>query len=141
MTPHKTDETEEKVAALAQLDRAALLKLWAATYGPAVPSHLSRSLMVRAMAYEIQAKAHGGLSTRSKRALKAALKSDGKAVAPPGRGSRLLREWHGRLHEVEVLAEGYLYRGERYRSLSAIARVITGTKWSGPRFFQTKAGA
>ena len=52
--------------------------------------------------------------------------------------TRLIREWHGRLHEVEVLEEGYLYRDERYRSLSAIAKAITGAKWSGPRFFAVR---
>ena len=53
----------------------------------------------------------------------------------PSRGTRLVREWNGALHEVEVLEDGYLWRGARHRSLSAIARAITGTKWSGPRFF------
>ena len=56
------------------------------------------------------------------------------------RGSRLVREWNGALHEVEVLDDGYLWRGERHRSLSAIARAITSTRWSGPRFFGIKAG-
>jgi hypothetical protein len=53
----------------------------------------------------------------------------------PSRGARLVREWHGALHEIEVLEDGYLWRGVRHRSLSAIARAITGTKWSGPRYF------
>ncbi|HMB76451.1 MAG TPA: DUF2924 domain-containing protein [Kiloniellaceae bacterium] len=141
MTPQKTDGVDEKIAALVRLDRSALLKLWIAAYGAKAPPHLSQSLMVRAMAHEIQVRAYGGLSTRTKRALKAALTADGKVASPPCNGSRLVREWHGRLHEVEVLAEGYLYRGKRYRSLSAIAKVITGTKWSGPRFFQAKAGS
>ena len=92
--------------------------------------------MAKAIAYEIQVKAFGGLPTRTKRALKVTAKADGKAAPPiPGRGTRLIREWHGRLHEVEVLDDGYLYRGERHRSLSAIARAITCTRWSGPRFF------
>ena len=87
-------------------------------------------------------KPFGGLPARTRRALKAAVKADGKAASPPipGRGTRLIREWHGRLHEVEVLDDSYLYRGERHRSLSAIARAITGTKWSGPRFFALREG-
>ena len=98
--------------------------------------------MEKAIAYEIQVKAFGGLPVRTKRALKAAVKADGKPAPPPlpGRGTRLVREWHGRLHEVEVLDDSYLYRGEGYRSLSAIARAITGTKWSGPRFFALREG-
>jgi hypothetical protein len=98
--------------------------------------------MEKAIAYEIQAKAFGGLPVRTKRALKAAVKADGKPAPPPlpGRGTRLVREWHGRLHEVEVLDDSYLYRGERHRSLSAIARAITGTRWSGPRFFALREG-
>ena len=141
MTRNRTDEVEEKIDALVQLDRSALLKLWIAAYGAKAPPHLSQSLMVRAMAHEIQVRAYGGLSTHTKRTLKAAMKARGKIASPPGCGSRLVREWHGCLHEVEVLAKGYLYRGKRYRSLSAIAKVITGTKWSGPRFFQAKAGS
>ena len=56
-------------------------------------------------------------------------------VSRPTAGARLVREWNGRTHEVEVLADGFLLRGQRFRSLSAIAREITGARWSGPRFF------
>jgi hypothetical protein len=136
MTAAGKGDVDKRVAALADLDRTALLERWQAAYGPKVPPRLSRSLMAKAIAYEIQVKAFGGLPTRTKRALKVAAKADGKAAPPiPGRGTRLIREWHGRLHEVEVLDDGYRYRGERHRSLSAIARAITGTRWSGPRFF------
>lgn len=54
---------------------------------------------------------------------------------PPRPGSRLMREWNGRMHVVDVLADGYLLDGKTYRSLSAVAKRITGTHWSGPRFF------
>ncbi len=99
--------------------------------------------MAKAIAYDIQAKALGGLSARTIRALKAAAKpgaAPAAATRPPGPGTRLIREWNGILHEVEVLDDGYLWRGQRHRSLSAIARAITGTKWSGPRFFGLKGG-
>jgi len=97
---------------------------------------------VKALAYDIQVKAFGGLSARTIRALKAAARpGSGPATARlPARGSRLVREWNGALHEVEVLDDGYHWRGQRFRSLSAIAQVITGTKWSGPRFFGIKTG-
>ena len=69
--------------------------------------------------------------------MRAAAKADGRSTLSnlPTRGTRLIREWHGTPHEVEVLEDGYLWRGVRHRSLSAIARTITGTRWSGPRFF------
>ena len=141
MTSRRTCDVKEQVDALADLDRPALLRLWISAFGPDVPPRLSRALMEKAIAYEIQAKIFGGLPARTRRALKAAAKAPGKAPSPPqpGCGTRLVREWHGRLHEVEVLADGYLYRDERYRSLSAIARAITGAKWSGPRFFRLTA--
>ena len=141
MTARGSGDVNERVAALAGLGRTALLDLWTSAFGPDVPPRLSRALLEKALAYEIQAKAFGGLPGRTRRALKAAVKADSKpaSLVRPGRGTHLVREWHGRLHEVEVLADGYLYRGQRYRSLSAIARVITGTKWSGPRFFALTA--
>ncbi len=93
--------------------------------------------MEKAVAYDLQARAFGGLSARTIRALKAAVKPDAAPASrrPPGRGTRLVREWNGILHQVEVLDDGYLWRGQQHRSLSAIALAITGTKWSGPRFF------
>ncbi len=96
--------------------------------------------MEKAIAYGVQVKAFGGLSARMLRALRAAAKANGgpALIKPPSCGTRLVREWNGALHEVEVLEDGYLWRGEQTRSLSAIARAITGTKWSGPRFFGLK---
>ena len=93
--------------------------------------------MEKAIAYDLQVKAFGGLSARTKRSLRAAAKADGSSALRklPSRGTRLVREWHGALHEIEVREDGYLWRGARHRSLSAIAGAITGTKWSGPRFF------
>ena len=142
MTGHKIAGIEREIAALEGLDRAALLARWRAAFGRAAPPRLSRELAVKAIAYDIQVQASCGLSARTIRALKAAAKpGSGPTMArPAARGSRLVREWNGVLHEVEVLDDGYLWRGQRHRSLSAIARAITGTKWSGPRFFGIKAG-
>ncbi len=93
-------------------------------------------MLEKAIAYEIQCAAFGRLSSAAKRALRAAA-SDREAT--PTRhvaaGARLVREWNGVVHEVDVVEDGYLWQGETYRSLTAIARAITGTKWSGPRFF------
>jgi hypothetical protein len=128
---------ERELAALAELDRTALLQSWRKAFGRDAPPRLSRALMQKAIAYDLQVKAFGGLSTRTKRSLRAAAKGDRRSALSklPSCGTRLLREWHGALHEVEVLEDGYLWRGARHRSLSVIARAITGTKWSGPRFF------
>jgi hypothetical protein len=137
MTASMTDHVTRELAALAELDRTALLQRWRMVFGREPPPRLSRALMEKAIAYDVQAKAFGGLSSRTRRALRAAAKADGRSSLSklPSRGTRLIREWHGTVHEVEVLEDGYLWRGERHRSLSAIARAITGTKWSGPRFF------
>ena len=137
MTASMTDDVARELAALAKLDRTALLERWRRAFGRDAPQRLSRTLMEKAIAYDLQTKAFGGLSSRTRRALRAAAKADGRSSLSklPSRGTRLIREWHGTVHEVEVLEDGYLWRGERHRSLSAIARAITGTKWSGPRFF------
>jgi len=128
---------ERELAALAELDRQALLQRWRRAFGRDAPPRLSRTLMEKAIAYDLQVKAFGGLPARTRRALRAAAKADGRSSLSnlPSRGTRLVREWHGTRHEVEVLEDGYLWRGTRHRSLSAIAGTITGTKWSGPRFF------
>ena len=141
MTARVGDAVERELAALAELDRTALLERWRRVFGRDAPPRLSRALMEKAIAYDLQIEAFGGLSTRTIRALRAAAKADGGPASNrlPGSGTRFVREWNGALHEVEVLEDGYLWRGARHRSLSAIARAITGTKWSGPRFFGLKA--
>jgi Protein of unknown function (DUF2924) len=137
MTANMADHVERELAALAGMDRTALLERWRTAFGRDAPPRLSQALMEKAIAYDLQVKAFGGLPARTRRALRAAAKADGRSSLSnlPSRGTRLVREWHGTRHEVEVLEDGYLWRGARHRSLSAIARAITGTKWSGPRFF------
>jgi Protein of unknown function (DUF2924) len=137
MTVTVAKDVERELTALAELDRTALLERWHMAFGRDAPPRLSRTLMEKAIVYELQVKVFGGLHARTRRALRAAAKADGRSTLSklPSRGTRLVRAWHGALHEVEVLDDGYLWRGERHRSLSAIARAITGAKWSGPRFF------
>jgi hypothetical protein len=101
--------------------------------------------MIRAVAYRMQEQALGGLCPATRRRLARAAKerADGRAPsAPPSAikpGTRLLREWQGVTHEVIMLEDGVRYRGETWRSLSAVAREITGVRWSGPLFFGLKA--
>jgi hypothetical protein len=142
MTAGLVADVERELAALAELDRPALLERWRIAFGREAPPRLSRGLMQKAIAYDLQVKAFGGLPARTRRSLRSAAKADRKSALSklPSRGTRLVREWHGALHEVEVLEDSYLWRGVRHRSLSSIARAITGTKWSGPRFFGLVAG-
>ena len=107
--------------------------------------HLSRELLIRAVAYRMQEVALGGLRLELQRQLRQIaqeLKQTGAAAKrfrPQLKpGTRLIREWQGRTYEVVVLDDGFCWQGTQYRSLSAIARKITGTAWSGPLFFGLK---
>jgi hypothetical protein len=86
----------------------------------------------------MQEQALGGLSARTRRLLCGPEPSPVRHRRVLRPGTVLVREWHGVGHQVRVLEEGVLYRGERYRSLSEVARLITDTRWSGPRFFGLK---
>jgi Protein of unknown function (DUF2924) len=101
--------------------------------------------MVRVIAYHLQEQEFGGLSEAQCRRLSqlaGALEANPKATLsarPPIKaGTRLVREWKQQVHVVEADAKGYHYKGARYESLSEIARIITGTRWSGPLFFGLK---
>lgn len=138
--PDRTGEAERAIAGLADLDREALLARWREAFPGPVPKSLSRPLMVRALAWQIQADVLGGLSAGASRTLRSASRSSGGAAPIPA-GSRLVREWNGRTHVVDITEEGYHWNGTVFRSLSAIAREITGEHWSGPRFFGLNRGA
>ena len=122
---------------LSQMDRAALRVAWAEAFGDAPPHFLSMIFMRKALIWDAQCRAFGGLTTDVKRALKAA--AGGKQVRSPAPvikpGTQLVREWNGRRYQVELRDDGFVMNGARYKSLSAIALQITGTTWSGPRFF------
>lgn len=116
---------------------------WHRAFRAEPPSGLTRDLLIRALAYRIQECATGGLSQacrRTLRSLAGQLSLEGArgalklpvALAP---GVRRVRDWGGRTHTVLVLESGFEYRGERHRSLTEVARRITGARWSGPRFF------
>lgn len=133
-----------RLSDLESMDRTALLALWAATLGGEPPARLSRPFLRRVLAWELQAQDQGGLPASVKRKLEslAVAQAGGRGGKPEKTpsprlrpGGRLLREWGGVTHVVDVVEGGFLWRGERHRSLSAIARAITGAHWSGPRFF------
>jgi hypothetical protein len=122
---------------LGQMDRAALRVAWVEAFGDAPPHFLSMIFMRKALIWHEQCRAFGGLMADVKRALKSA--AGGKQVKAPAPvikpGTQLVREWNGRRYQVEVRDDGLVMNGERFKSLSAIALRITGTSWSGPRFF------
>jgi hypothetical protein len=129
----------QRLAALAGKD---LKVRYRKLYRSEPPPGLSRSLLLRALAYRLQEVALGGLSRSTRRRLAKAAggSTDGPAATPvpilqPPPGTVLIREWHGVAHHVTVLDHGVHYGGEHYRSLSQVARLITGTRWSGPAFF------
>lgn len=132
------------LAALLALPLDALKERWQALYGSPPPPRLGRALMIRAIAYRMQEQALGGLGAATRRRLVRVAEEIGAGRAPSPTpsaikpGTRLLREWQGVVHEVIVLEDGVQYRGEIWKSLSAVAREITGTRWSGPLFFGLK---
>jgi hypothetical protein len=118
---------------------------WHRLYRADPPTRLSRDLLLRGVAHRLQEREQGGLSIGLKcrlDALAAELDAKGMSEFAPAAvlkpGTRLVREWHGRAHAVIVLENGFEYQGERYPSLSRIATLITGTRWSGPVFFGLK---
>jgi len=133
-----------ELAALPGLSLDELKQQWQAVYGNPPPPRLGRKLMVRAIAYRLQEQALGGLKPAVRRQLDRTAEAlqSGKpllAQAPSVKpGTRLLREWQGHTHEVIILEDGVRYQDRTYRSLSAVAREITGARWSGPRFFGLK---
>jgi len=136
----------DELAALQAMDVAALREKWQELYGVPAPRHSRQDFLMRACAYRIQEQAVGGLRPATRRRLKE-LTAEFRAGATPklkaaprtSVGTRLVREWNGVTHMVEVGESGYLWRGQTWRSLSVIAREITGARWSGPRFFGLKA--
>ncbi len=134
-------DLEATIRELDDLPRPDLTERWRQLYRAAPPKGMSRPLLIRAVAYGMQVKRYGGLKPAVRRQLRkvadggsaqavANLKSE--KVTP---GMRLIREWNGSSHVVEVVDGGFVWNGKRYGSLSAVARAITGARWSGPRFF------
>ncbi len=134
------EELGEELKTLMDLSREDLIIRWVALYGGAPPLRTSRSLLIRAVAFKIQEQVYGGLSESARRKL-ADKNPAATMLAPPEArpGTVLLREWHGVTHQVTVAENGVIYRGKHHRSLSEVARLITGSRWSGPTFFGLKA--
>lgn len=124
------------LADLDTLDRKQLAQLWHDLLGGAVPHCMSQPMQRRFLAFELQARKEGGLPPALLARLDRITAGEERKSSPTVKpGARLLRAWNGVTHVVDVLPDGYLWNGTRHRSLSAIARAITGARWSGPRFF------
>ncbi|MCZ6610119.1 MAG: DUF2924 domain-containing protein [Alphaproteobacteria bacterium] len=135
----------DAVAGLDAMTRAELGELFKGLFGHPAPKGMSRPLLLRIVAYRIQEDAAGGPNRALKRRLaKLARELDVNGTVTPSPptqikpGTRLLRDWQGETHSVMATEAGFRYRDEPYESLSAIAREITGTRWSGPVFFGLK---
>ncbi|MFQ6552649.1 DUF2924 domain-containing protein [Aestuariibius insulae] len=134
MTQQCAERLKADLSELAQAPRADCLARWGVAFGRPPPKHLSLPFLRKVLIWERQTKALGGLSTQTEQQLTRLGRSKaGANLIKPG--SHLVREWNGRTYQVEVTADGYLMDGQRWRSLSALARHITGAHWSGPRFF------
>ncbi|MEJ5218564.1 DUF2924 domain-containing protein [Cognatishimia sp. D5M38] len=129
-----TFQLERAVNDIERLDRLGCIERWREIFERSPPKHLSLQFMKRVLIWELQNRELGGLSVTTSRRLKQiASGTTPSTQAKPG--SHLVREWNGRTYLVEVINGGYVMDGRTWRSLSAIARYITGTRWSGPRFF------
>jgi Protein of unknown function (DUF2924) len=140
-----SNEISTKLDELPRLRTAKLRVLWQELFEKPVHPKLRREMMIPILAYRIQEKAYGGLKPSTRKRLEKLaqeLKRDPKAQPQTHQqiktGTKLLRQWRGETHNVIVVDEGFDYRNKRYRSLSEIARQITGTRWSGPSFFGLK---
>ena len=146
-----SNPTLAQVAALPNLPTPELKRLWLELFGKKAPPY-NRPYLVKRLAYRLQELRFGGLPDSAHFTMRVVLQDIGAdELASPRRngrntqhrrntdslvaGTRLIRDWQGTRHEVTVLPDGYEYAGRRYRSLSAIARAITGTQWNGPAFF------
>ena len=148
---------DQEVAVLGDLSRGELVERWTKAYGHPPPKGARRDFLLRAAAWHLQASRLGDLSTDTRRLLRTATAQMKKQFVAPGiasapapdamaspvtaprkqisPGTRLVRDWNGRSHVVDVLEEGFAFEGRLHKSLTAIARQITGAHWSGPRFF------
>jgi hypothetical protein len=138
-------DVAEYLKDLPKMGKAALCQQWQELFNQPAPAGIRTELMIRMLAFRIQEQSLRGLNPKTRRRLDqmaAAFSKDPKAalanMARVTPGTQLVRSWNGKTHTVTAEESGYLYQSRRYRSLSEIARHITGTRWSGPLFFGLK---
>lgn len=142
----KQTKLDEQLRSLATMSPVQLRECWQNT-AKSEPPNVPTSLLRRLVAQQLQVKRHGGLTALVARELNSragsqdAAQLNAKAPLPIYEGTRFIREWRGQTIEVVALADGFEWQGRTFRSLSEIARVVTGAHWSGPRFFGLRSTA
>lgn len=141
-------DIEERISQLEQWSRPALIAEWQKLYKKDPPRFISQQLLIRSIAYKWQEEVYGGLSKKTRQQLAKlirqyqsnpeSLNSERSNIMP---GTKLRRLWKGEMHEVTVSGDEYTYQGKTYRSLSEVARGITGARWNGPAFFGLRKNA
>lgn len=139
-------QIEAELARLRSMPKAELRERYRSLFQAEPPKAFGPDLLRRSIAYRIQEQAYGGMDAATRRLLnnliaQQARSKDGRLVIPRRikPGAVLVREWKGQSHRVMVLEDGFAYEGKSYSSLSEIARLITGARWNGPRFFGLRA--
>jgi hypothetical protein len=130
---------------LPNLSLLELRQRWQTLFCHPAPKSLRRNFLARAVAYQMQVEAHGGLSIATKRRFRemanAVRTGDANAMLGGSRikpGTQMIRQWQNTTHTVTALADGFEWNGRTYKSLSAVANAITGTNWNGFAFFGIK---
>src|ERR1700738_249713 len=146
--PRDTIDNAALEAEIGRLPALSLLELrnrWKMLFGHTAPKSLRRSFLARAVAYQMQVEAYGGLSVGTKRRLReitsAVRNGDGNSMLGSTRirtGTQMIRQWQNTTHTVTAVAGGFEWNGRTYKSLSAVANAITGTNWNGFAFFGVK---
>jgi hypothetical protein len=136
----------DEIAQWRDLDLPRLRERWEKSHGSPAPKTVRRDMLIRSLAYRVQSEALGGLKPSTKRQLRQILDATRAGTEMPvssspriKAGTRLIRVWRDKTHTVTVLADGFEWQGSRYRSLSEIARSMTGTRWNGLVFFGVKS--
>ena len=139
------DPIAQRLAELPNLNKTALRELWKELFNVSASPQMRRHLMIPILAYRLQEQTLGSLTTASRSRLRQLARafetnSGGSIPVVPTLkpGTRLVRQWRDQVHLVNVETSGYEYQGAKYKSLSEVARLITGTRWSGPLFFGIK---
>ena len=125
------------IESVRDLHRSKLVERHKELFAEPPPRGISQPLLARIVAYQTQATIHSGLPLRTRKCLQSIVQDQAlpKSATRLKKDARLVRDWNGVSHVVDVVPGGFAYRDKTYRSLSAIAREITGARWSGPRFF------
>lgn len=137
-TPPGPNEIESEIARIQSLNIDQMRSLWTATFNRGAPPALTKDLLARMLAWHIQEQAFGGIDRATLKILEIYVHgrpAESERVSRLKAGTELVREYQRERHTVTVARNGFVWRGTAYKSLTTIARAITGTNWNGPRFF------